>query len=85
MEKIIIGATEMLHGHKTQTQKNIMNNNHSYSLFTTKLIVSLDFIHKKKSHKGSCYTKGVHRKGGTLRAAQSLMRLKKILEFDWTM
>ena len=47
MEKIIIGATERLHGHKTQTPKYIMNNNHSYSLFTTKLIVSLDFIHKK--------------------------------------
>ena len=27
------------------------------------------------SHKGSCYTKGVHRKGGTLRAARSLMEL----------
>ena len=30
-----------------------------------------------QSHKESCYTKGIHRKGGTVRAAQSLMSLKK--------
>ena len=39
MEKTIIGATGMLHGHKTQTktQKNIMNNNHSYSILYNKI------------------------------------------------
>ena len=30
-----------------------------------------------QSHKGLCYTKGVHRKSGTARAARSLMSLKK--------
>ena len=40
-----------------------------------------------QSHKGLCYTKGIHRKGGTVRAAWSLMSLKKYLNSigpcDW--
>ena len=52
--------------------------NLEYSFFNLNNFESSYYI--KSKHK-----KGVHRKGGTVRVARSLMSLKNILEFDWTM